>query len=104
LDDLHEVRNDELMRQLELLLMRAPATVRFVLATRHDLRLGLHRLRLQGELTEIRGADLRFTTQESRLMVEAAGVAVSDTTLGLLVAKSGGGVAGVRLAELWRGG
>ena len=100
LDDLHEVRNDELMRQLELLLMRAPATVRFVLATRHDLRLGLHRLRLQGELTEIRGADLRFTTQESRLMVEAAGVAVSDTTLGLLVDKTEGWVAGLRLAAL----
>ena len=26
--------------------MRAPAELRFVLATRHDLRLGLHRLRL----------------------------------------------------------
>ena len=100
LDDLHEVRNDELLRQLELLLMRAPATVRFVLATRHDLRLGLHRLRLQGELTEIRGADLRFTTQESRLLVEAAGVAVSDTTLGLLVDKTEGWVAGLRLAAL----
>jgi ATP/maltotriose-dependent transcriptional regulator MalT len=34
----------------ELLLMRAPPGLRFVLATRHDLRLGLHRLRLEGEL------------------------------------------------------
>ena len=32
-----------------------------MLATRHDLRLGLHRLRLEGELTEIRADDLRFS-------------------------------------------
>ena len=41
--------------------MRGPPELRFVLATRHDLRLGLHRLRLEGELTEIRAAHLRFT-------------------------------------------
>ena len=61
IDDVHELRSAEALRQLELLLMRAPAGLRFVLATRHDLRLGLHRLRLEGELTEIRAADLRFT-------------------------------------------
>ena len=54
--------------------MRAPAALRFVLATRHDLRLGLHRLRLEGELTEIRTADLRFTPQEARALFEAAGI------------------------------
>ena len=46
--------------------MRGPPELRFVLATRHDLRLGLHRLRLEGELTEIRAADLRFTLAEAR--------------------------------------
>ena len=34
--------------------MRAPPQLRFVLATRHDVRLGLRRLRLEGELAEIR--------------------------------------------------
>ena len=48
IDDLHELRSAEALRQLELLVMRAPAGLRFVLATRHDLRLGLHRLRLGG--------------------------------------------------------
>ena len=61
IDDLHELGSADALRQLELLVMRAPAELRFVLATRHDLRLGLHRLRLEGELTEIRAADLRFT-------------------------------------------
>ena len=48
IDDVHELRSADAMRQLELLLMRAPAGLRFVLATRHDLRLGLLRLRLEG--------------------------------------------------------
>src|SRR6266566_3045737 len=60
LDDVHELGSDEARRQLELLVMRAPDRLRFVLATRHDLRLGLHRLRLEGELTELRAADLRL--------------------------------------------
>src|SRR5262249_24094475 len=49
IDDVHELGPDAL-RQLELLIMRAPAPLRFVLATRRDVRLGLHRLRLEGEL------------------------------------------------------
>src|SRR5262249_57490668 len=59
-DDVQELGGDAL-RQLELLMMRAPAGPRFVLATRHDVRLGLDRLRLEGELAEIREPDLRFT-------------------------------------------
>ena len=40
IDDVHELRSAEVLRQLELLLMRGPPELRFVLATRHDLRLG----------------------------------------------------------------
>jgi ATP/maltotriose-dependent transcriptional regulator MalT len=45
IDDAHELGPDAL-RQLELLIMRAPPGLRFVLAARHEVRLGLHRLRL----------------------------------------------------------
>jgi LuxR family transcriptional regulator, maltose regulon positive regulatory protein len=58
-DDVHELGSDEALRQLELLVMRAPQELRFVLAARHDLRLGLHRLRLEGELAEIRAVAVR---------------------------------------------
>ena len=51
-DDVHELGPEQALRQLELLVMRAPPELRFVLASRHDVRLGLHRLRLEGELTE----------------------------------------------------
>ncbi len=40
IDDVHELRSAEALRQLELLVMRGPPELRFVLATRHDLRLG----------------------------------------------------------------
>jgi LuxR family maltose regulon positive regulatory protein len=40
IDDVHALGADQARRQLELLLMRAPPELRFVLATRHDVRLG----------------------------------------------------------------
>jgi LuxR family transcriptional regulator, maltose regulon positive regulatory protein len=100
IDDVHELRSDEAARQLELLVMRAPARLRFVLVTRHDLRLGLHRLRLEGELTEIRAADLRFTVDEARSLFEAAGIPLSGSALGLLYERTEGWAAGLRLAVL----
>jgi LuxR family maltose regulon positive regulatory protein len=75
LDDLHELRSSEGLRQLKLLLMRSPPELRFVLVTRRDLRLGLHRLRLEGELSEIRAGDLRFSLDETRALFNAASTA-----------------------------
>jgi LuxR family transcriptional regulator, maltose regulon positive regulatory protein len=100
IDDVHELGPDAL-RQLELLLLRAPPDLRLVLATRHDLRLGLHRLRLEGELTEIRAADLRFTVAEAReLLAAAAGVQLPDAALVTLQERTEGWAAGLRLAAL----
>jgi len=99
-DDLHELGSDEARRQLELLVMRAPAELRFVLATRHDVRLGLHRLRLEGELTEIRAGDLRFTPAEARALFQAAGVELAGPALALLMDRTEGWAAGLRLAAL----
>jgi LuxR family transcriptional regulator, maltose regulon positive regulatory protein len=100
IDDVHELRSDEALSQLELLIMRGPPGLRFVLATRHDLRLGLHRLRLEGELTEIRAADLRFTRDEAQALFGAAGIPLSGSALGLLHERTEGWVAGLRLAAL----
>ena len=96
-DDLHEL-GPEGLRQLELLIMRAPPELRFVLATRHDVRLGLHRLRLEGDLAEIREPDLRFTVAEARELFDAAGVQLPDP--GPLVERTEGWAAGLRLAAL----
>jgi len=100
IDDVHALGSAETLRQFELLLMRAPAGLRFVLATRHDLRLGLHRLRLEGELTEIRAASLRFSRDEAEALFEAAGVRLSESALALLHERTEGWAAGLRLAVL----
>jgi LuxR family maltose regulon positive regulatory protein len=100
IDDLHELQADEAVHQIGLLLGSAPPQLRLVLATRRDLRLGLHRLRLEGELTEIRGEDLRFSLEESRGLLEAAGARVSDAALESLVEITEGWAAGLRLAAL----
>jgi LuxR family maltose regulon positive regulatory protein len=100
IDDLHELHSAEALRQLELLLMRAPADLRFVLATRRDLQLSLHRLRLEGELTEIRAADLRFTLDEGQALLEAAGAELSASALARLHDRTEGWAAGLRLAAL----
>jgi LuxR family transcriptional regulator, maltose regulon positive regulatory protein len=100
IDDLHELGSDQARRQLELLVMRAPPELRFVLATRHDVRLGLHRLRLEGELTEIRADDLRFSLAEGRQLLEAAGVRLAGSALGMLYERTEGWAAGLRLAAV----
>jgi LuxR family maltose regulon positive regulatory protein len=99
-DDVHELGSGDLLQQLELLVLRAPPELRFVLATRRDRRLGLHRLRLEGELTEIRSADLRFSVAEAQALFQAAGVRLSDAALGLLHERTEGWAAGLRLAAL----
>jgi LuxR family transcriptional regulator, maltose regulon positive regulatory protein len=96
-DDVQELA-PEVLRQLELLIMRAPSSLRFVLATRHEVRLGLHRLRLEGELAEVRENDLRFTVAEARELLAAAGLNLADPAL--LVERTEGWAAGLRLAAL----
>ncbi len=99
IDDVHGLGPDAL-RQLELLIIRAPTELRFVLVTRRDVRLGLHRLRLEGELTEIREPDLRFTMAEARELFAAVGVQLPDAALASLHERTEGWAAGLRLAAL----
>jgi len=99
-DDAHELDSDQARRQLELLVMRAPEPLRFVLATRHDMRMGLHRLRLEGELMEIRAADLRFTLAEAQALFQASGVELAGPAVAALHQRTEGWVAGLRLAAL----
>ena len=99
IDDVHELGPDT-VRQLELLLMRAPPTLRFVLSARHDVRLGLHRLRLEGGLAEIRASDLEFTLAEAGKLFTAAEVELDEPTLAMLHERTEGWAAGLRLAAL----
>jgi LuxR family transcriptional regulator, maltose regulon positive regulatory protein len=99
-DDLHELTSPEALAQLTRLLANLPPHAHAILTTRHDVRLGLHQLRLAGELAEIRAADLRFTERETRELLDASGIALSDAGVALLHQRTEGWAAGLRLAAI----
>ena len=73
IDDLHELTSPEALTQLTRLLETLPPHVHAILATRRNLPLRLHKLRLAGDLAEIRTADLRFTRRETREFLDDFG-------------------------------
>jgi LuxR family maltose regulon positive regulatory protein len=99
-DDLHELTSPEALAQLTRLLTNLPPRVRAILATRHDVRLGLHQLRLTGELAEIRATDLRFSERETSELLVASGIALSAAGAVLLHQRTEGWAAGLRLAAI----
>jgi len=100
IDDLHELTSPEALAQLTRLLTSLPPHVHAILTTRRDVRLGLHQLRLAGELTEIRAADLRFSGRETRELLDASGIALSAAGAALLHQRTEGWAAGLRLAAI----
>jgi LuxR family maltose regulon positive regulatory protein len=100
IDDLHELRSAEALQWLELFLTELPPELRVVLATREDLPLRLHSLRLTGRLTEIRADELRFSLDETRKLMDASGVGLSDAALAMLHERTEGWAAGLRLAAI----
>jgi LuxR family transcriptional regulator, maltose regulon positive regulatory protein len=100
IDDLHELNSPEALAQLTRLLTSLPPNVHAILTTRHDLQLGLHQLRLAGELAEIRAADLRFTERETGELLHGTGIALSEPAVALLHQRTEGWAAGLRLAAL----
>ena len=99
-DDLHELNSPEAFAQLTRLLTSLPPQVHAILTTRHDVRLGLHQLRLAGELAEIRAADLRFSERETRELLDASGIILSEAGVALLHQRTEGWAAGLRLAAI----
>jgi LuxR family maltose regulon positive regulatory protein len=99
-DDLHHHKALDARRGLQQLLGRAPPQLRMVLISRRDPRLGLHRRRVAGELTEIRAAELEFTIDEASELLRLAGVELSDRDVALLRERTVGWAAGLRLAVM----
>ena len=100
IDDVHELGSPETFGDLTRLLANLPEDVHAILATRRDLPLRLHHLRLAGELAELREADLRFTLDETRELLAVAGIAPTDASVTLLYERTEGWAAGLRLAAI----
>ncbi|HEU5472647.1 MAG TPA: LuxR C-terminal-related transcriptional regulator [Actinophytocola sp.] len=100
LDDLHELVDSDPLRGIATLLRHRPAGLRLVISTRRDPPLPLARLRMSGELRELRAADLRFSADEAGELLRDAGVAIEPDQVRALVEQTDGWAAGVRLAAL----
>ena len=75
-------------------------TVQLVLAGRYDPPLRQHRLRMSGQLAEIRDRDLYFSLTESRDLLANFGVQVPEAELALLHQRSEGWPAALQMAAL----
>ncbi|MFY9929731.1 MAG: hypothetical protein WAK82_17140, partial [Streptosporangiaceae bacterium] len=71
-----------------------------VLASRADPPLRLHRLRISGELSELRDRNLRFSLAESRDLLASYGTRIDPDDLRLLHQRSEGWVAALQMAAL----
>ena len=88
-------------RSMTDLVERWPArTAQLVLASRADPPVRLHRLRLSGELCELRDSDLYLSLSESGALLENFGVRVAPGQLALLHGRSEGWVAALQMAAL----
>ena len=69
LDDYHLIGGQALHESLGFLLEHRPPGLHLVLASRADPPLALPRLRADGQLAELRAAELRFTVDEAAALL-----------------------------------
>ena len=101
LDDYHLIDSQPVHGSLLFLLEHLPPGLRMVLASRSDPPLPLARLRADGQLAELRAAELRFTADEAAaLLREAIGADLPGTAVTALTARTEGWAAGLQLAGL----
>jgi LuxR family maltose regulon positive regulatory protein len=100
IDDLHEIGDAPALRDLDRLLRHPSPALRIVVATRVDPPLRLGRLRIAGELTEIRDDDLAFTLAETEELLAVLGIEIPLGAAQALWERTEGWAAGLRLAAL----
>ena len=101
LDDYHVIDAKPIDDALALLIERLPPQIHLVIATREDPQLPLARLRVRGQLTELRVADLRFTSTEAAdFLNQVMGLTLSVEDVAALEDRTEGWIAGLQLAAL----
>jgi LuxR family maltose regulon positive regulatory protein len=103
LDDLHLVLDDEPTRDsLDWVLARLPRAHRVLLATRRDPGLeALGRLRIQGDVLDLRADDLRFADDEAlRFLRDRLGLELDPADVAALEERTEGWPAALYLAAL----
>jgi LuxR family maltose regulon positive regulatory protein len=101
LDDYHLIDARPVDDALTFFLEHLPPQLHLVIATREDPQLPLARLRVRGQLTELRAADLRFTASEAAdFLNQVMGLSLSADDVATLEDRTEGWIAGLQLAAL----
>lgn len=101
LDDYHSLESKPIDNALAFVIDHLPPQMHLVIATREDPNLPLARLRAQGQLTEVRAADLRFTPSEAAgFLIQVMGLHLSPDEVAALETRTEGWVAGLQLAAI----
>ncbi|MBA3473304.1 MAG: hypothetical protein H0T57_08795 [Rubrobacter sp.] len=101
LDDYHVIDAKPVDNALAFLLEHLPPRMHLVIATREDPHLPLARLRVQGQLSELRAADLRFTPSEAAgFLNQVMGLNLSAEDIAALETRTEGWIAGLQLAAI----
>jgi LuxR family maltose regulon positive regulatory protein len=101
LDDFHLIDLQTVHDAVSFLIENCPPQMHLVIATREDPHLALSRLRAGGQLTELRAADLRFTsTEAAEFLNQVMGLALSSEDITALESRTEGWIAGLQLAAI----
>jgi len=101
IDDYHLIDNASVHRGVERLIDLCPPTLTIVVSTRVDPPFRLGRLRVRGQVAEIRGNDFRFEAAEaSRLLVHRDDQILDERVVERLCRRTEGWAAGLVLAGL----
>jgi LuxR family maltose regulon positive regulatory protein len=101
LDDYHVITTPTIHNALAFLIDHQPANMHLIITTRADPPFPLARLRARSQLSELRGADLRLTLDETLAFLnQVMGLALSEQEVAAIEARTEGWVAGLQLAAL----
>lgn len=101
LDDYHVIESKTIDHALTFLLEHLPPEMHLVIITREDPNLPLARLRVRGQLIELRVADLRFTSFEAAAFLnQVMSLNLSSEDITILETHTEGWIAGLQLAAL----
>jgi LuxR family maltose regulon positive regulatory protein len=101
LDDLHIITNPAIYQSLDFFLDHQPPNLQLAVMTREDPPLRLSRLRVRGQLCEIRAADLCFSAAETAVFLNNLNhLDCSEEAVTTLAQRTEGWIAGLQLAAL----
>jgi LuxR family maltose regulon positive regulatory protein len=101
LDDYHLIVSPAVHDSLAFLLEHLSPGLHVVISSRSDPPFPLARLRARGQLTELRAADLRFSSEEAAALLRRVwGLNLPEESIAALEVRTEGWVSGLQLAAL----